>query len=281
MIKARTIIRLLRHSGIVLIALPEPFTTSFGVALVLLSRYLSRRREASRNKRLRETVKYYLAHTRRFSGDADGESSAPGSVKRYKRSEEHVILRQYTGSRSFEANPDTSVWQSWRDVRDGTVHHAMDMQSHSQHYGMRDGWKVEPRDPHREVTSGSTEKLIPHSIDMQSLSGRYKAGDSFKVESGWSDTSSRAEKVIHHTINMEWLSRRYEGEGSAVAHSNWARTSGAVEGVTQHSVNMRLLSQRYKTGGVGQVKVTHHTINMALLLQRYGPAMYKMALEAR
>ena len=242
MIKSRTHIKLLRRLGIALIALPEPFTTPFGVALVLLSRYLSRRREASWNKRLRETVKYYLAHTRSFSGDAYGESSAPGSVKRYTRSGERLIPRQYTGSRSFKANPDSSVCQSWRDMRGRTVH---------------------------------------HSIDMQNLSGRYKAGDSFKVEPGCSDTSSRAEKVIRHTINMEWLSRCYESESSVVAHSSLARTSGAVEEVAQHSVNMNLLSQRYKTGSVGQVKAQHHTINMALLLQRYGPAMYKMALQAR
>lgn len=250
MIEAKTSIRLLRHLGIALIALPDPFTTVFGVALVLASRYLSRRREANRNKRLRETVKYYLSHSTHFSGDADGKSRAPGSVKRHAQSKEPAILGQITGSRSF----------------------AMDMQSHSRHYGMKDGRKVEPRDAHREVISDSTGKLMHHSMDMQSLSGRYKAGDSFKVESGWSGTSSRAEKVIHHTINMEWFSRCHEGEGSAVARSNWATTSGAVEGAAHHSVNMRLLSQRYKTGGVGQAEVKHHTINMALLLRHYESA---------
>lgn len=272
MIGAKTSIKLLRRLGIVLIVFPEPFTTPFGVALVLVSRYLSRRREASLDKRFRETVKYYLAHTGHFSGDADAESSVSGSVKRYTQSEEHMIPWQYTGSRSFEANPDPSVWQCWHGMRGGTVHHTMDIQSSSWYDGMRDGWKVEPRYPHREVTSGSTEKLMHHSIDMQSLSRRYKAGDSFKVESCWSDTSSRAEKVIHHTINMEWLSWRYKGEGSAVAHSNWACTSGVVEGVAHHSVNMGLLSQCYKTGSVGQTKVKYHTINMTLLLQRYGTA---------
>ena len=240
-IKSRTHIKLLRRLGIALIALPEPFTTPFGVALVLLSRYLSKRREASRNKRLRETVQYYLAHTRRFSGDAYSESSAPGSVKRYTRSEEHLIPQQYTGNCSFEANLAPSVCQSWRDMQNDTIH---------------------------------------HTKDMQSLSGRYKAGDSFKVESGWSDTSSRAEKVIHHTINWESLSRRYGDQSSVLAYSNWACTSGAMEGVTQHSVNMGLLSQRYKIGSIGQTKVKYHTINKALLLQRHGPAMYTMALKA-
>ena len=242
MIKSRTHIKLLRHLGITLIFLPELITTPFGVALVLVARYLSRRRETSLNNRLREMVKYYMAHTRHFSDDADGEYSALGSVKRYTQSEERPIPQRYPGSRSFEANLAPSAWQSWHDMRRRTVH---------------------------------------HTIDMQSLSERYKAGDSFKVESGWSDTSRRAEKVIYHTINWERLSRCYESQGSAVAHSSLARTSGAVEGVTQHYVNMKLLSQRYKTGSVGQTKVKYHTINMALLLQRYGSAAsYTTALKA-
>jgi len=242
MIKPRTHIRLLKRFGVALIALPEPFTTPFGVALILVARYLSKRHEASRNKRLREMVQYYLAHIGHFSDDADSKSSAPGSVKHYTQREERPIPRQYTGSRSFETNLAPSVRRSWHDMQRRTVHHA---------------------------------------IDMQSLSGRYKAGDSSKLEPGWADTSSRAEKVIHHTINMEWLSRCYEAEGRAVAHSSLARTSGVGEGVTHHSVNMKLLSQRYKTGNVGQTKVKYHTINTALLLRRYGSAVnYTTALNA-
>jgi len=282
MIKAKTSIKLLRHLGIVLIALPEPIITPFGVALVLASRYLSRRLEASLNKRLRETLKDYLAHFKRFSDDADGESSAPSRVKRYTQSEEHLISWQYKGSRSFDATPGPSVWQSWRDTRDDIVHHTVDMESLSRRYGMRDGSKVEPGNSHWGVTSGNTEKLMHHSIDMQMLSRRYKADDSSKVESDWSNTSNSAEEVIHHTINMESLSRRYKGEDSTGADSNWARTSGTVEGVAHHSVNMRLLSQRYETDGVGPVKVRYHTVNMASLLRRYGSAAGSTpALKAR
>jgi len=156
MIKAKTSIQLLRHLGIVLIVLPEVITTPFGVVLVLASRYLSRRLEASLNKRLQETLKYYLAHFKRFSDDADGESSAPSRVKRYTQSEEHLISWQYKGSRSFDATPSPLVWQSWRDTRDDIVHHTVDIESLSRRYGIRDGSKVEPGDSHWEVTSGST-----------------------------------------------------------------------------------------------------------------------------
>jgi hypothetical protein len=232
-IEAKTAIKLLRRLGITLIALPEPVTTPFGVALVLLSRYLSRRLEASQDNRLRETVKYYLAHTMRFSDDADGTPSAPGLVKRHTQSEQRPIPWQYAGSRSFIANSTPSVWQNWQEMRRCTVHHTM---------------------------------------DMQSLSGHSKPSDSSKVAPAWSDTSKKAEKVIRHTINVEWLSRRYESAG-AVAYSSWACTSNAVEGAMHHPINMSLLSQRYKTGSVGQAKVKYHAINEALLLQRYGSAV--------
>ena len=282
MIKAKTSIQLLRHLGIVLIVLPEVITTPFGVVLVLASRYLSRRLEASLNKRLQETLKYYLAHFKRFSDDADGESSAPSRVKRYTQSEEHLISWQYKGSRSFDATPSPLVWQSWRDTRDDIVHHTVDIESLSRRYGIRDGSKVEPGDSHWEVTSGSTKKLMHHSIDMQMFSRRYKADDSSKIESDWSDTSSSAEEVIHHTVNMESLSRRYKGNDSTGADSNWVSTSGTVEGVAHHSLHMRLLSQCYETDGVGPVKVRYHTVNMASLLRRYGSAASSTpALKAR
>ena len=282
MIKAKTSIQLLRHLGIVLIVLPEVITTPFGVVLVLASRYLSRRLEASLNKRLQETIKYYLAHFKRFSDDADGESSAPSRVKRYTQSEEHLISWQYKGSRSFDATPSPLVWQSWRDTRDDIVHHTVDIESLSRRYGIRDGSKVEPGDSHWEVTSGSTKKLMHHSIDMQMFSRRYKADDSSKIESDWSDTSSSAEEVIHHTVNMESLSRRYKGNDSTGADSNWVSTSGTVEGVAHHSLHMRLLSQCYETDGVGPVKVRYHTVDMASLLRRYGSAASSTpALKAR
>jgi len=282
MIKAKTSIQLLRHLGIVLIVLPEVITTPFGVVLVLASRYLSRRLEASLNKRLQETLKYYLAHFKRFSDDADGESSAPSRVKRYTQSEKHLISWQYKGSRSFDATPSPLVWQSWRDTRDDIVHHTVDIESLSRRYGIRDGSKVEPGDSHWEVTSGSTKKLMHHSIDMQMFSRRYKADDSSKIESDWSDTSSSVEEVIHHTVNMESLSRRYKGNDSTEADSNWVSTSGTVEGVAHHSLHMRLLSQCYETDSVGPVKVRYHTVDMASLLRRYGSAASSTpALKAR
>ena len=240
MVKTRTIIRFLRRLGITLIFLPELFTTPFGIALILISRHLSKRLEARQNKRLQEMVKYYLAHTGPFSSDTAGKYIASSSVKLYTRSEEHVIPQQFIGNHSFEINITPSVWQSWHDMRSRTVHYTMDKQRHSL---------------------------------------GYKAGDNFKVECGLPNTQSKTKKVIHHMINMESLSQHYEGEDSDAVHSNRARTSDAVDRVMHHSVNKRLLSQCYNTTSIGQTKV-NHTTNIALLLHRYEEAMCKIALNA-
>jgi hypothetical protein len=192
MIKAKTVVSLLRRLGIVLIALPEPITTPFGVALGLTAHYLSRRLEASLNKRLRETLKNYLAKFKRFSDYADSEASAPGEVKRYFDSEEHMIPRQYKGS--VGPNPSYLVRQSWRGMKD-------------------DGSKVVPGNSRLEVISGSTKKLIHHSIDMQMLFRRYgMKDDGSKVVPGAPCSeviSGSTKKLVHHSIDMQMLFRRY------------------------------------------------------------------------
>ena len=133
MTSTRTYVRLLRHLGIALIFAPEPFTTPFGVAFVLVARHLSKRHEASVNNRLRETVQYYLAHTGHFGDYVDGESGAPGPVKRRGLSEERPILGQITGSRSFGAK--CSVPAECRGRAYTTGEHAQI----SRHHGI---WRV-------------------------------------------------------------------------------------------------------------------------------------------
>jgi len=174
MIKAKTGVNLLRHLGIVLIVLPEPITTPFGVALGFAAHCLSRRLEASLNRRLREMLEYYLARSKRFGDYADDESGAPGRIKRHTQSEEHLIPWQHKGSRRLEAKPSPLVRQSWRDTRDDIVHHGIDMQMLCRRYGIRDdALKVEPTDSHLELASGRTRKLVHHSIDVQMLDRRY------------------------------------------------------------------------------------------------------------
>jgi hypothetical protein len=221
-IEAKTSIKLLRRLGITLIALPEPVTTPFGVALIFISRYLSRRLEASQNNRLRETVKYYLAHTRRFSDDAYGTSSTQGPVKRHSLSDEHAILGQIAGSRSFAANP--SVRQGRRDIQGGTANYTRDMQSLSRRYKAGNSFSN---------TSARTEKVIYHTINVEWLSRRYESEDSTAVHSNWPRTSGVVKGAMRHSINMGLLSQRYKTGSVGQAK------------VKSHAINEALILQRY------------------------------------
>jgi hypothetical protein len=176
MTKSKTHIRLIKHLGIVLIALPEFVTTPLGVALVLLARYLSRKLESSLNRRLRESLTYYLAHFRRFDDGANVKAAVPASVRHYSQAEEQPVSWRYRNTRGFEAKFSPSVQRGSLSSRDNTVYHAIDMEWLTRRYGMRDGVRVEPKDSYFEVTPGRTEKLMPHSINREQLPRRYGSG---------------------------------------------------------------------------------------------------------
>jgi hypothetical protein len=172
MTSTRTYVRLLRHLGIALIFAPEPFTTPFGVAFILVSRHLSKRREDSVNNRLRETVQYYLAHTAHFGDHVDVESGAPGPVKRRGLSEERPILGQITGSRSLGAK--CSVRQSRPHTQEGTPNHTTHMESLSRRYESANGAVAHSS---RATTSGGVEGATHHSANMGLFSQHYGTGN--------------------------------------------------------------------------------------------------------
>ena len=221
MINTRTYIRLLRHLGIALIFAPEPFTTPFGVASILVARHLSKRHEASVNNRLRETVQYYLAHTSRFGEYVDGESAAPSRAKRRGLNEERPILGEITGSRSIAKS---SVRHGRPHTHGGTANHTTDTESLSRRYKYGDSLSG---------TSTGTQRVIHHTIDMEWLSRRYESANGAVAHSGWATTSGAGEGITHHSGNMGLLSQHY-GTGSV----------GEAK-AKSHAVNVAQRRQRY------------------------------------
>jgi hypothetical protein len=225
MINARTYIRLLRHLGVALIFAPEPFTTPFGVASILVARHLSKRHEASVNNRLRETVQYYLAHTGRFGEYVDGESAAPSRAKRRGLNEERPILGEITGSRGIEAK--SSVRQGRSDTQEGRANHTTGMASLSRRYKYGDSLSG---------TSTGTQRVIHHTIDIEWLSRRYESANSAVAHSGWTTTSGGVEGVTHHSVEVGSLPQncRSGSVGQAKAKS--------------HTTNIAQLRKRYRSG---------------------------------
>jgi hypothetical protein len=203
MIRTRAYVRLLRHLGVALLFAPEPFTTPFGVAFILVARHLSKRHETGLNNRLRETLQYYLAHTSHFGEYADGESRAPAPVKRRGLSEERPILGQITGSRSFGAKP--SVRKGRHDMQEGAANRTPDMEWLSRRYESANGAVAHSS---WTATSGGVERVTHHSVNRGLLSGYYETGRVGQA------------KARSHTTN---IARRRQRHGSAVSDATVVR----------------------------------------------------------
>lgn len=140
MIQTRTSVRLLKYLGIGLVALPEPFTTAFGIAFLLTAHHLF--------QKLKLNVDTL--------------------------SEEYLLPWQFEGSRSLETNSPLG-WQIRYDTKVNVVYHTIDLPRLYRRYGIRsDGSKVKPRDFRPESTSSSnTKNLVRHTIDLPKLYQRY------------------------------------------------------------------------------------------------------------
>jgi hypothetical protein len=214
MINAKTSIKLLRNLGIALIALPEPITTPFGAALVLTSRYLSRRLEASLSKLIRERVRQYLTH---FKGL---KFNTARDVVRHTVATESLFLR-------YKVDDSPKVAASRHDAYGAAgkmIYHTIDWKSLFLRYKVNDSPKVAAS---RHDAYGAAGKMIYHTIDWKSLSRRYK------TDSARTHTSSTVKGVVHHPLNMRLLSQRYE------------KVRADPVKVVRHTINMALLLRLY------------------------------------
>lgn len=274
MIKPGKIVRLLRRFSLLLIALPEPITTAFGVVLLgftfYLSHALSRIIERSLNTQAEEKLTSYLTHFKHFGDDTECEAGAPDRTKRPR--EEHVLPRQLADSRSLKAGPDPSLWQGLRDSGGCAVHHAVNMQSLSWRYGLRDSSAVGTLESDFGATFASVEKQMHPGIDRKMTARRFKAAISRGFAPDWPDETIAAENVMHHAINMGHLSRRYQGKESIVAASQSACGTDIINGVVHHTVKIRQNPQRCEQNEADQVQVRHHAVNIASIQRRFSPA---------
>jgi hypothetical protein len=219
---ASTHISFLRHLGIALIFAPEPFTTPLGVAFVLVARHLSKRLEASCDKRLREMVHYYLAHSSLSTHGADDKFGGPGPVKRPSLGEEGPILGQIAGSRSFEAN--SSVRKGRQESHESAPSRTIDMQSLSRPCNYSNALSH---------TSTGAQKVIHHTIDIEWLSKRYEGATGAVAHSSWATTSRHTQAVTHHSVNLGLLSPHCGTD-----------SLGQVQ-AKPHTINMAQLRQCY------------------------------------
>jgi hypothetical protein len=118
MIQDKTSIRLLKSLGIALVALPEPFTTPFGVALLFAANHLSQKSEPGLENRLPEALAYQSYWFKHPGDYTDNTSSDLEKVMRSAQSKQPPTPWLYADSLSLEANPKPSVRQTRRERRD-------------------------------------------------------------------------------------------------------------------------------------------------------------------
>lgn len=157
MIQAKSTVKFLKYLGIGLVALPEPFTTLFGVALLFAANVLSHKLESGLDIRLPEAAAYYsywfknpidytdsasseplkgLSRQRPIPGQyglpetsayqsywfkrsGNYAESAPGEpAKRHSRSGQPPVSWLYADSRGLKAEPDPAVRQPRHERRD-------------------------------------------------------------------------------------------------------------------------------------------------------------------
>jgi hypothetical protein len=131
MIQTRTSVRLLKYLGIVLVALPEPFTTPFGVTLLLTAYRLSQKLKAGPDNFFLETPEDWF---KRSADHVVGGPGVPGEVRLYARSVDHPLPWQHEGNRSLEANSPLG-WQIWYDTKVNVVYHTIDLPRLYRRYG--------------------------------------------------------------------------------------------------------------------------------------------------
>ena len=283
MVKTKTGITLLKRLGFVLIALPEPFTTPIGVACILASSYLSRLREATLNKHLRETLTRYLSHSKRSNDETENNSRGRHKVKRHTRIDDPTILWQNKSVLPVETSHPPSVRQNLRDKGENTIHHNVDTESLSRCYTVTVSPKAENVSAHSDAEPAKIEKLIHHSVDTQFLSRRYPVTASSKAKTGNSHSDvepDETEKLIHHSVDMKTLGRRYRAEDGSRVASDAPDKPSATENVIHRTKNISL-SRRYPetvsaktdsnkalTPDTDEI-VEHHSINFKSLSRRY------------
>ena len=110
----------LRGVGIALVAMPEPFTTPFGVALLGASLLLARQQEMRRRAYLRHLMKEYIRSYKRLSpGDRYDPESLPFKYKEALYQPEKAPAPR-VGSRGYS-------WPDRPKLEPEIVRHALDL----------------------------------------------------------------------------------------------------------------------------------------------------------
>ncbi len=175
--------KLLRSSGIALLALPEPFTTPLGALLLCAAYSLPRRPRADSYSRLQEFGKLYLSLYRNQirSFDIGGQSGTPEKIVH------HALGYNPPNAPLIPVIPEKII-----------------------HHTLRCDWQTQPVTPEKIIhhtliytpPSAPLIPVIPEKIIHHTLV------DTIRYD--WHSQPVTPEEIIHHTLNRR-LATRYSG----------------------------------------------------------------------
>lgn len=251
MIKPGTIVRWLRHASLVLIALPEPFTTAIGVVLLgitfYISHLLSKVIDRSLNQQAREKLANYLSHFRHFG---NGTKEAAPVVA--ERPSEPLHVRQ-TGEGELKADLRSSILLG---NPDSLRHHAIDHKSLAESYGSvaRPVFKLTVRET--ESFPVPAAKILPAGA-ARMAARNYTAGN----------RAIDDRRSVYHNINREGLYRRYLTPASALPASK--PVAGNIQAKNMLTPAKASLKSQPAEPAI------HHAVNMPSLQKRFDPECRK------
>lgn len=189
-----------------LVALPEPFTTPFGLTLLLLSFVLPRNRTVDSRDRLRELFRVYLSSTR---GSGCGLSDLP-PVNTVYHALNREMLPHLAGAGASMAHSEHYNWTSKLTPSSKIVHHTLN------------------------------RELFPIFCETASMpKANYQRHE-------WTSALRPSGKIVHHTLNKELLPRFSSTTSVLEAgsqHHSWAAKLRSPEKIVHHTLNRQLLPQ--------------------------------------
>lgn len=254
MFKPRIIIRELRHASLILIALPEPFTTAIGVVLLGVTFYLahvfSNVIDKSLNIQAREKLTAYLAHLRHFGND----DVVAVPVEADERQPEPIRVRK-TDDGELKADLRSSILLG---DHSSSSHHAIDHKSLAKRYGLVDDSPAKPAESDFEAVPVKPGKKLYAKAALVSASN-FRSANSPETDS---------ENSIRHAINREGLYRRYSQQETivpAMSEGGFVQAKKTVGKTAKASLTSQLGEQNNEPS-------KHHAVNMKYLQKRYSPA---------
>jgi hypothetical protein len=227
----RNSINLLRQTGIILIALPEPFTTPLGVACVAAAQYMSKSLEKARLKLLRRERPEKLPGDFIYNAEINKNCCNINKLNYYSydRGRRHKIAARFQYNRTamesqgaFYTKPEMGQPVQNNDIKPDSERIARIKAQTATTLKNRLNNRIEP-------------EAIPHKVNIEALSRRYQHLNTISSEDNT--------KIIKCNANMQLLQQHRDCENR---QNENAKIKAPILELRFHDIDAETLVKRYR-----------------------------------